>query len=214
MAARPRKQFSRRGPKREPYDRVLVVCEGERTEPLYFLDLAARYRLSMANIEVVGIGADPKSVVSKAKKLCSRENRHGEKFDKVYCVFDRDEHATFDAARDEAGASGVELATSWPCFEFWLRLHFGYSRHPYARAGGKSAAQNCVEDVKRWLPGYTKGADGVFGQLEERLEEAKGNAERASADAWATDDFNPSTDVHKLVDYLQSLKREDVGNGD
>ena len=157
MARRPRKQIARLGPKREPYDRVLVVCEGERTEPLYLRDLAARYRLSMANIEVVGIGSDPKTVVRRAKKLRSRESQRGEKFDRVYCVFDCDEHATFDAARDEAEASGVKFATSWPCFEFWLRLHFGYSRRPYARSGGKSAAQKCVENVKRLLPGYAKG---------------------------------------------------------
>ena len=213
MARRPRKRIARHGPIREPYDRVLIVCEGKRTEPFYFHDLAARHRLSMANIEVVGSGSDPRTVVRKAKKLRTRESRHGEKFDRVYCVFDRDEHATFEGACDEAGASGVKLAVSWPCFEFWLRLPFGFSRSPYARSGGKSAAQNCVEEVSRLLPGYAKGAHGVFGRLEEQLEEAKASAVRALSDAQDTRNFNPSTGIHELVDYLQSLKPEGAANG-
>ncbi len=41
MARKPRrgKQLQRKVPKRKPYDRVLIVCEGEKTEPIYFEDL-------------------------------------------------------------------------------------------------------------------------------------------------------------------------------
>ena len=68
MALRhPRRRLARPGPKREPYDRVLIVCEGKRTEPLYFQGLADRYRLNMTNIVVVGSGSDPRTVVRKAK---------------------------------------------------------------------------------------------------------------------------------------------------
>ena len=28
---------------REPYDRVLIVCEGEKTEPSYFMELREYY---------------------------------------------------------------------------------------------------------------------------------------------------------------------------
>lgn len=205
---RPRSRPVRSGPKREPYDRVLIVCEGQCTEPLYFQDIVDRYRLSIANIKVVGSGADPRTVVREAKKERNREKRHGERFDRVYCVFDRDEHATFQAACDEASASGLCLTRSWPCFEFWLRLHFEFSRQPYGRSGGRSPAQNCVEDVRNFLPRYAKAARGLFVELEERLVEAKAHAARALNDARATGDFNPFTEVHELVDYLQSLKPE------
>ena len=36
---------------------MLIVCEGSRTEPLYFRDIADRYQLSTANVVVVGINA-------------------------------------------------------------------------------------------------------------------------------------------------------------
>lgn len=215
MALRsPRKGIARHGPTREPYDRVLIVCEGKRTESSYFRELADRYRLSTANIAVVGSGADPGTTVREAKRLRSKESRHGEKYDKVYCVFDRDEHATFDKACNEAGTSGVGLARSWPCFEFWFRLHFGFSRQPYARSGGRSAAQNCVHEVGQLLPEYAKGTPGVFHWLEDRLEHAKVRAARALADAKATGELNPSTEVHELVDYLQSLKPDRAGQCD
>ncbi|MDD9983578.1 MAG: RloB family protein [Gammaproteobacteria bacterium] len=205
---RPRNQIARQSPRREPYDRVLIVCEGKRTEPLYFRETANRYRLSTANIVVTSHGPDPRTLVREAKKLRSIELRNGEKYDKVYCVFDRDAHVTFDQACDEAKASGIELARSWPCFEFWLRLHFGFSRRPYERSGNRSAAQNCVEELRRLLPGYAKGAPDLFHRLEDRLERTKVDAARTLTDAKATGEFNPSTEVHDLIDYLQSLKPE------
>ena len=208
---RPRNRPVRSGSKREPYDRVLIVCEGQRTEPLYFQDIVDRYRLSIANIKVIGSGADPKTVVREAKKERDRERRRGEKFDRVYCVFDRDEHATFQAACDEARASRLCLTRSWPCFEFWLRLHFEFSRQPYGRSGGRSPAQTCVSDLRDFLPGYAKAARGVFFKLEDRMVEAKAHAARALNDARATGAFNPSTEVHELVEYLQSLKPEGAG---
>ena len=202
----PRQHLRRRKPRREPYDRVLIVCEGERTEPLYFQDLAARYRLSTANVQILGRGVDPRTVVRVAKKLRSEEARNGERYDRVYCVFDRDEHATFENACEEARASGICLSRSWPCFEFWLRLHFGLTRRPYSRFGGKSAAQHCVDELRGLLPGYEKGAPRLFRELEDRLESAIAEAARARTDAEATGEFNPSTEVHRLVGYLRMLK--------
>ena len=214
----PRKRLNRPGPEREPYDRVLIVCEGGQTERTYFAELAARYRLSTANIHVVGRGADPRTVVREAKKRSRRERRHGETYDKVYCVFDRDEHETFEQACWEARDSRVIVAASWPCFEFWLRLHFGYSRKPYAKSGGRTAAQTCVDEASRLFLNvlqfsYRKAARGVFAVLEDQLEEAKIHAADALVDARATGQYNPSTGVHQLVDYLQSLNPEEGANG-
>ena len=203
-----RKDLTRPSPKREPYERVLIVCEGERTEPLYFTDLMDRHRLSTANIVVTGEGADPGTVVREAKNLRCREIRDGENYDRVYCVFDRDEHATFNTASQEARASRIKLARSWPCFEFWLVLHFGFTRGPYTKSPGKSAAQHCVDALRALLPGYEKGAGRIFRRLEDRLDEALSNADRAKADAKATGSPNPSTEIHKLVRYLVCLKKD------
>ena len=47
---------------------------------------------------------------------------------------------------------------------------------------------------------------------EERLERAKVHATRALADAKDTDELDPSTEVHELVKYLQSLESESGTN--
>ena len=210
---KPRNRPVRYRAKRESYDRVLIVCEGKRTECLYFLELADHYRLSMANIVVVGSGSDPHTVVRKAKRLRQQEKQQGEQYDTVYCVFDHDEHTTFDDASNDAKTNDLKLARSWPCFEFWLLLHFGYSRSPYTKAGGRSPCDNCIRDLRVHLPGYEKAAPGMFQGLEDRLEDAKRRAKRAIADAKTTGERNPSTEAHELVGYLQSIKDESVEDG-
>ena len=210
---KPRSSPGRRGAKRKPYDRVLIVCEGTRTEPLYLRELADHYRLGTANIVIVGSGADPHTVVREAKQLRQRERRQGERYDTVYCVFDHDEHAAFDSASKDATANGLKLARSWPCFEFWLLLHFGYSRSPYTREGGRSPCDNCIRDLVVHLPGYEKATPGLFRRLEDRLMDAKRNAKRSIDDVNATGERNPSTEVHELVGYLQSIKGESDEDG-
>ena len=203
---RRRGQLRRKGPKREPYDRVLILCEGNKTEPLYFRSLMGRYRLSTANVEVVASGSDPRSLVKKAKSLRDEEKRRGDQYDAVYCVFDRDQHAHFNTASNEALSAKLKLARSWPCFEFWLLSHFVYRRRPYAPSGNRSAADNCVGDLQQHLTNYAKGNAGVFEALEDQMETAKSNAGRALLDVKATGRCNPSTEVHCLVAYLQALK--------
>ena len=202
---RGRSRLHRRRPTREPYARVLVVCEDAKAEPAYFRELVDRYRLSTANVVVVGSGSDPRYLVKKAKTLRRVESQRGDRYDAVYCVFDRDEHAHFLSASHEAQEGGLLLARSWPCFEFWLVLHFTYHRRPYAQSGNRTAAQNCVRELRQHLSRYNKGLAGVFEDLEDRLETATTNAVRARSDALATGRDNPSTEVHSLVTYLQSL---------
>ena len=209
MPRRPRKpaDLKRKAPKREPYDRVLIVCEGEKTEPVYFEDLRNHYGLSTANIAVTPAnGSDPVSVVKHAKKLQKDESKQGEKFDKVYCVFDRDEHTNFDAASSQLNASNILATRSWPCFEFWLLLHFGYQRSPFHPSHGKTAAQLCQSSLKAKLPTYTKGMQDIFDELLPNLDTGIQNATRAQRDAQATGEQNPSTEVHELVEYLRCLK--------
>ncbi len=127
---KPRSKLARKKSAREPYDRVLIVCEGTKTEPQYFAGMVRHYKLSTANIKVVGQGADPLSIVKKAKELSRQERDHEENYDVVFCVFDRDEHTNFETATAAANSSNLRLSRSWPCFEFWFLLHFGYTRRP------------------------------------------------------------------------------------
>lgn len=203
---RRRSRLRRRGPTREPYDRVLIVCEDAKVEPAYFRALIDHYRLSTANVRVIGSGSDPSHLVKRAKQLRSEGRQSGDRYDAVYCVFDRDEHAHFAAASHDARAAKLMLARSWPCFEFWLLLHFTYHRRAYARSGSRTAAEMCKRELRRHLPDDAYDLRRMFEALEDRLSTAKLNAARARNDAESIGRDNPSTEVHSLVAYLQSLK--------
>jgi len=64
------KQLQRAKECREPYDKVLIVCEGEKTEPHYLMALRDHLKLSQANIKIdPNSDSSPTSVVKYAKEL-------------------------------------------------------------------------------------------------------------------------------------------------
>lgn len=74
--ARRSKYLKRRKARREPYDRVLIVCEGEKTEPVYFKALIRALRLSSANVEVCGeCDSSPRSVLDYARQKQKAEQK-------------------------------------------------------------------------------------------------------------------------------------------
>jgi len=212
MARRSRSanEYRRREPVREPYDVVLIVCEGEKTEPRYFKELRAAYRLSNANVIVAPPehGNDPLSIVRYAEyqlDLYSDYNR-------VYCVFDRNGHATYAAALQKIkdsphGKSGRLIATpSVPCFEVWVLLHYEYTSAPFSAVGGKSACDQVTKKVLGHCDKYHKGFAGVFKELAHRTDAAVTHAERLETYNRKTSSENPATDVHHLVTYLRGLR--------
>lgn len=199
--------LARRQPKRSSYDRVLIVCEGSKTEPNYFRELVDHLRLNTANIEIDGDSdPSPKSVVAHAKWRYQQEGD----FDRVFCVFDKDEHSTYQQAVREVAAEELAPAfsaiTSVPCFEYWLLLHFIFTTKPYARSESYSPGQHVLRDLKVHLPEYSKGSQHVYLQLMRYTDLAIRHAERASQQASQNQTDNPSTQVYRLVTYLRALK--------
>ena len=100
--AKRKRDLARRKSRREPYGRVLIVCEGEKTEPHYFLQLVACLKLNTNNVKVDGnCGSSPKSVVRYAKRRYQDEKVKGDTYDRVYCVFDKDAHVSFEQSVSE-----------------------------------------------------------------------------------------------------------------
>lgn len=143
--ARRARDLVRRQSSRESYDRVLVVCEGSKTEPNYLRELVDCLKLSSANVEVDGdSGSSPISVVQHARRRNREERDKGDTYDRVFCVFDKDTHASYSQAVSESAISrpaGVfQAVPSVPCFEYWLLLHFIFSTRPYGASGGVAPA--------------------------------------------------------------------------
>ena len=204
---RPPQSYKRRGPQREPYDYVLIVCEGAKTEPDYFQKLKEVYRLSNANVQIARPDAtDPMSLVTFAETMMTERG-----FDRAYCVFDRDGHANYGAALSHItstyGTDGrLRAITSVPCFEFWILLHFRYTSASYNSIGNQSACDRVVGEVRRHFADYAKGNRNVYDRLADRREMAIEHAKRLLKENATTGATNPATRVHELVEYLCNLK--------
>ena len=209
--AKQARDLARKKARRASYAKVLIVCEGEKTEPNYFNELKDHLSLNSANIEITGdCGSSPISIVDHAIQCYKAEKTCGDTYDKVFCVFDKDSHETYHNAlqkiEDTKPKDTFCAITSVPCFEYWLLLHFIYTTAQYQRAGNRSACDLLIRELHNYLPGYQKGDGSTFEQLVDQLQQAKIFAARALNDAGANQDDNPSTKVHELVNYLENIK--------
>ena len=205
-------ELSRRQPLRASYDKALIVCEGEKTEPLYFRELIDHHEIHSANVRISGdCGSDPISVIEHGLKLyhIEKSSKSGA-FDRVYFVFDRDAHPNYQQALDKvAGAKPKDVfstAPSVPCFEYWLLLHFTYTTAPYSAVGGVSAGAAVLKALQAVWPEYAKAGQGVLVSRLDQIEYAKANAARAYEEAQKNHTDNPTTHIHELVEYLQKIK--------
>jgi hypothetical protein len=96
---------------------ILIVCEGENTEPSYF----NQFRITSAKVKSVGEGYNTVSLVNRALALAQQGN-----YGQVWCVFDKDDFNDndFNSAIQIAVANNFGIAHSNQSFEYWLILHF------------------------------------------------------------------------------------------
>jgi hypothetical protein len=162
----------RRPPFREPKPVILIVCEGEKTEPGYFEGFARACHNSRVRITLAPEHGVPRTLVATAKKhkksaedAARREDDENLAFDAVWCVFDVDDHPQIADARQMARDNCIELAVSNPCFELWLLLHFRDS--PGMQHRGK-----ICQVLSAHVPGYDKAVDFTlyFGRIPARGE--------------------------------------------
>lgn len=202
--------FQRRGPVREPYDVVLIVCEGAKTEPNYIQGLRVAFGLSSVNIRVIHPpGNDPVSIV----RFAINQMKEDPEYDRGYCIFDRDQHANFDEAARTIDISPLGRAnrlfaiTSIPCFEIWILLHYRYTSGAYSAVAGESACARVIRDIRQHFADYQKGHKTAFMVLAPMLDQAIEHAQRLEKHNIATQSANPATRMHHLVSYLKDLKK-------
>lgn len=183
-----------------PLTSFLIVCEGEKTEPNYFKS----FRLSSAEVQIVGCGHNTKSLVEKAidiRKKAKGENRN---YNQVWCVFDKDDFPMdqFNAAIELAKRKKIKLAYSNESFELWYLLHFNFydshlSRVQYMKKLSKLLKHN-----------YQKNSTVIYKELLGKQETAIRNAERLlkSYNPSNPGKDNPSTTVHHLVKELNKYR--------
>lgn len=204
QVSRSGKSFNRGGAKFKSQPLILVICEDTKSAKTYFEE-AARYYRSSALVEFSHCGyTDPLGIVETAIA-------RSEQFDQVICVIDRDAHAlsNFNEAVTKArNHAKVEAYVSFPCFEFWLLLHFRFTRGEIVATGSTSAGDHAVKllSAEQGMEKYAKGSvAGLFERLLPRLPDAIQRAERTLKEAAADHEPNPSTPLHHMISLLVEL---------
>jgi hypothetical protein len=212
------RELLRRRAQRQPAERLLIVCEGSKTEPLYLGEIRQQLRLPSANVQVqpAAYGTEPLRIVEYAEHLFTEGQRalgiHARSFDRVVVVFDRDEHHTYHAAlqrvaalngrlgNDERVKVPFEAVVSVPCFELWLLLHFEDVFAPLHR-------DEAIAQLGGHLAGYAKGQGSHWAVTRDRLHVAAARANAlVAAGHTAEDGAQPYTNMHELVHRLLHLK--------
>lgn len=195
--------FRRRAGKTLPRSITLIVCEGE-TEQEYLRAARIRYELTTAEIILAENtkGSAPISVVECAKEKSEEPGS----YDKIYCVFDRNSHPSFDKARQTIRILAnrkkkplpIEEAISIPCFEVWVLLHFERTDAPF------DCCANVIDRVRNHLPGYEKADSAIARQLIAHVDTAVENAAWLEARA-ANNDDNPYTSVQQILRHFKTV---------
>jgi hypothetical protein len=149
-------------------NKMLIICEGEKTEPAYFKN----YRTPHNNIDVIPIPSGRKyvgSIVTFARKKMQDLDIKGD--DSIWCVFDCDANTddTISAAYRNAGKS-INMCLSNPSFELWFLLHFSYIDASLQNEGLSGL-------LKRHIPDYSKSGD-YYQLLKPRTDTAINNSKR------------------------------------
>lgn len=161
------------------------------------------------------LGTAPIQVVQYAQALFEDGDRHKyiqrRAFEKVYAVFDRDEHDSYHEALTLAASLDGRLRNdakqpvtfqaiaSVPSFELWLLLHYEDIQAPLHR-------DEVMSRLKQHIRGYEKGAGKAFATTNEHLAVATLRAERLAARFTADTDPNPFTAIAGLVTLLTTLR--------
>lgn len=122
---------------------ILIVCEGENTEPSYF----NQFEITSATVKAIGEGYNTISLVTQAYNLQQKAISNNKPYDQVWCVFDKDDYEAeqFEQAIELAEQYEFGIAYSNQAFEYWLFLHFNNHQ------GGGMDRKNCCEELNKLL---------------------------------------------------------------
>jgi len=203
--------YKRREAFKEPRKSILIVCEGEKTEPIYFNALKETLRLIMVDVEIVGEGGAPITVVNRAialreeRKQIAKKSLTKTEYEVIYCVVDVDTHETLDQAIDKARGNEICVILSNPCFEYWYILHFRKTSAPF------SSSQNVKSALRREHSAYSESDTTIFNvvypKTSDAIKRSKEVLNEQHNDAEDLRDCNPSTHVHKIVEYLHTAQQ-------
>ena len=195
--------------------KVLIVCEGEKTEPNYFRSFNMMNNSSGLVYEVSCAGGriSTVQVVDRAIALKDEAIASGNPYDSVWAVFDKDDFrdSDFDNAINKGEAHGINCAWSNEAFELWYVYHFDARSTAMKRSEYKKIINTRVNDK-----GYKNGNERFSYkkndpdmrrilsacQCDESIAIQRAKQQADSFEDYSFHSHNPCTMVYKLVNLL------------
>lgn len=198
--------------------KILIVCEGERTEPNYFHAFGKIPRGPYVfEIKTEGGKINTIDVVNKAIELRDEAIKKGTPYDSVWAVFDKDDFSVdrFNGAINRATTSKINCAWSNEAFELWYLFHF----HNRVTAMKRDEYKKAISDAVKKEGGannykYAKNDSqnhriiNQYGSQDNAIKWAKKCHEQYSGGQFHI--HNPCTTVYQLV--LQLIGRDEKFN--
>lgn len=185
--------------------RILIVCEGERTEPNYFEGYSTILPKGIVNLEIIGTGYNTINVVESAITEVQLKKGTIEEYDQAWAVFDKDDFPdeNFNSAIILASRNKIGYAYSNEAFELWYVLHFQFldtaiSRHQYIEILHEQLGHTYFkQDPRIFFELQTNGSQENAIKWAKRLlrEKSIGNPAREI----------PTTTVFRLVEKLNKF---------
>lgn len=200
---------------------ILIVTEGEKSEPKYF----AHFRTRQSNVEIRvvpntrnGGKTDYASLIRRAVKIGREDGLSQSLGDSIWIVADGDvnyqtndavsrKNAALSEARQKAAKEALSLILSNPCFEVWYLLHLRYTTAhlPDYDAVKKALEQAGVRDYEKQDDLYERLAS----HTSEAVERAKRLERHHTENGFSLPlgvDANPFTEVYRLVEKLTTIE--------
>ncbi len=189
---------------------MLIVCEGSKTEILYFERERTKHRMN--NLKIIPISSGDKHAKGIAQRAIREEKNHGldlKNGDQIWCVFDVDNNNNDDL--DDALAicgKKAKIALSNPCVELWYFLHF-------RDCDCKYSSQEMKERLKEYIPGYTESLevyDKIIDKRDCAIKRAKKRVECISSDSCKliSRDSNPMTQFYLVLEAINSTEMKSM----
>jgi hypothetical protein len=201
-----RRHSERKIDKRLPIEKILIVCEGGKTEPNYFWG----FTKDKNKLEVIGLGCTPDRLVEEAIRKKQDALDKNIPFNQVWCVFDRNsfEAQKFNRALQIASNNKIKVAYTNEAFELWYLLHFNYYDSAMSRNQYK-------EKLCELLPFRYEKTDECSKKMYDELLDRQSVAIRYAEMLFNhhleakgrinPEEDNPSTTVHRLVEELNKM---------
>jgi hypothetical protein len=195
---------ARRTAYRDPRPIILIVCEGQNTEPEYFDQFWKACKNPRVKVEPAREHGVPLTLVQVARDKkraaemqAEREGDENLAFDQVWCVFDVDNHPHVAEARLLAKEHQIRLAVSNQSFELWLLLHHRSDPGPKHRSDLRKL-------LKKHVPAYDKHVN-YKKDYEPGYADAKRRAKALchAADIDSEPGRNPTTNVYELTHEIE-----------